>query len=400
MRNFLGVILLAFLLAPAEAAPTGPVSVFFDGKWTGEAFADKKTGQFSHCAASAGVRTKQGLELFVSVDRDYYWAVAFGSDHWTERPNERFAVRLRFDGGAWIDFDGFMIDDGLAAVAMPGDAVILGLFRQARRMDMQKGDLTESFSLTGTYRVMARLLECVEERLALEGPGSGPAPTSGGQPDGATDEPQIFTGTGILVSTEGHLVTNAHVVSECRDVAIRRPGDVPVPANVIVDDKINDLALLKAEIAAEEKDVGHLTAGRSPPAGEHIAVYGFPLAGALSSTGNIVEGNITAAAGVGDDINHFQISAPIQPGNSGGPLLDFGGGIVGIVNAKLNELAWASQTGSLPQNVNFAIKGNVLANFLEAHSVPYLSEPRAADISLVAITEKAKKFTVLVVCAQ
>jgi S1-C subfamily serine protease len=399
MRILLAAILLGVLSVPVEAAaPAGAVSVFFEGKWTGEAFADEKTGQFTHCAASGGAQ--KGIELFVSVDRDYYWAVAFGSDHWKEKPDERFPVRLRFDGGAWIDFNGVMIEDGLATVVMPGDAVILGLFRQARRMDMQKGELTASFSLAGTYRVMARLLDCVDQRLALEGPGSHAAPTSGGPSGGSAAEPEIFTGTGIIVSTKGHLITNAHVVSECKDVAIRRSGDVPVPADVIVDDKTNDLALLKAEIAAEEKDIGHLTAGRSPPAGEHIAVYGFPLAGALSSTGNIVEGNITAAAGVGDDINHFQISAPIQPGNSGGPLLDFGGGIVGVVNAKLNELAWASQTGSLPQNVNFAIKGNVLANFLEAHSVPYLSEPRAADIGLVAIAERARQFTVLVVCWQ
>src|SRR4029079_10829288 len=91
-------------------------------------------------------------------------------------------------------------------------------------------------------------------------------------------------------------------------------------------------------------------------AGEAIAVYGFPLAGVLSSTGNVVSGNVTALTGLGDDVRYFQISAPIQPGNSGGPLMDYSGLVVGIVNAKLNDLAFAKTTGDLPQNVNFAIK--------------------------------------------
>jgi S1-C subfamily serine protease len=161
---------------------------------------------------------------------------------------------------------------------------------------------------------------------------------------------------------------------------------------------VNDLALIKSSIELKEDELGHLTSGRSAKAGEKVAVYGFPLAGALSSTGNIVEGNITSVAGLADDINHFQISAPIQPGNSGGPLLDFGGGVIGVVNAKMDDIAVANAIGTLPQNVNFAIKKSVLANFLETHDVPYVERPRGSDLSLVAIAEKAKKFTVLLVC--
>jgi S1-C subfamily serine protease len=90
--------------------------------------------------------------------------------------------------------------------------------------------------------------------------------------------------------------------------------------------------------------------------GEEIVVYGFPLAGLLASSGNVTTGNITALAGLGDDIRFLQISAPVQPGNSGGPVLDRNGNIVGIVVSKLDAIKTAIATQDIPQNVNFAIK--------------------------------------------
>ena len=117
-------------------------------------------------------------------------------------------------------------------------------------------------------------------------------------------------------------------------------------------DTANDLALVVAEGNIGAAAVAAFRTGVPVRAGESIAAYGFPLAGTLSSSGNIVSGNITAVTGVADDVRYFQISAPVQAGNSGGPLLDFSGSVVGIVNAKLNELAWARRTGDIPQNVN------------------------------------------------
>jgi S1-C subfamily serine protease len=121
--------------------------------------------------------------------------------------------------------------------------------------------------------------------------------------------------------------------------------------------------------------------------------------GVLSTGGNIVEGNIAAVSGFGNDTSHFQITAPIQPGNSGGPLLDFSGAVVGVTDSGLDELRIAAAIGSLPQNINFAIKATVLANFLEAQSVAYrVAEPRAPALDLVGVAAAAKKFTVLVSC--
>jgi S1-C subfamily serine protease len=129
-------------------------------------------------------------------------------------------------------------------------------------------------------------------------------------------------------------------------------------------------------------------------------VYGFPLTGALAAGGNFTTGNVTALAGLADDSRFLQISAPVQPGNSGGPLLDRNGTVVGIVVAKLNALEIASATGDIPQNVNFAIKASVAAAFLDAQSVAHAENAGVGALSTPDIAERAKSFTVQVVCVR
>jgi hypothetical protein len=98
-------------------------------------------------------------------------------------------------------------------------------------------------------------------------------------------------------------------------------------------------------------------------------------------------------------MTRFQISAPVQPGNSGGPLLDFAGAIVGVVNAKLDDATVLKAVGAVPQNVNFAIKGTVLQTFLTAHNVGYKTiATGTSPMDLVGVAAAAKKFTVLVSC--
>lgn len=110
-------------------------------------------------------------------------------------------------------------------------------------------------------------------------------------------------------------------------------------------------------------------------------------------------GNVTATAGLGDDTSQLQMSVPIQPGNSGGPLVDQYGNVVGIIVAKLNALKMASITSDVAQNVNFAIKTTTALSFLEANGIetPVASkggEPMDGE----TIAEKAKTFTLRVNC--
>jgi hypothetical protein len=145
-------------------------------------------------------------------------------------------------------------------------------------------------------------------------------------------------------------------------------------------------------------DVATFRAGPAVRPGEGVAIYGFPLVGALSLTGNIVSGNVTSLSGLSDDVRYLQISAPVQPGNSGGPLLDESGLVIGVVTSRINDAVVAQTTGAIPQNVNFAIKGSVASSFLEVHSIPLETAPKGATKTLPDIGEAATKFTVLVTC--
>jgi len=193
------------------------------------------------------------------------------------------------------------------------------------------------------------------------------------------------------------VLTNHHVVEKCGTITVSRTGDIAQPATVLRKDVINDLAVIKIDSSPAPDEIARFRA-RSLRAGETIATYGFPLTGMLSASGNIVSGNVSSLAGVADDVRLLQISAPVQPGNSGGPLLDMQGAVAGIVSGKLNDLAAAEASGSLPQNVNFSIKANVGMNFLDAHSIPYETSIDAAVLDLPAIADKAKKFTVFIAC--
>jgi S1-C subfamily serine protease len=119
----------------------------------------------------------------------------------------------------------------------------------------------------------------------------------------------------------------------------------------------------------------------------------------LSTSGNFTLGNITALTGMGDDSRFMQVSAPVQSGNSGGPLLDQNGNLVGVVTAKLNALKVALKDGDLPQNVNFAVKSAILATFLDSNRVSFqagTTAPKPLDPADIA--DQAKAISGFVVC--
>ena len=202
------------------------------------------------------------------------------------------------------------------------------------------------------------------------------------------------SGTGFIVSKSGHVLTNAHVVSGCLRIEIRSGANTARPARIVAADVRNDLAVMETGIVPGA--VAQLRA--SAKLGEDIAVFGYPLAGLLTSSGNFTVGNVTASAGVLDDTRMLQISAAIQPGNSGGPVLDQAGNVIGVVVSKLDALRYAAIARDIPQNINFGIKSAVAINFLEANGIPF--ETRALDtpLSRPDLAESAKRFTVSIEC--
>ena len=146
----------------------------------------------------------------------------------------------------------------------------------------------------------------------------------------------------MFVTSEGHILTNAHVVKDCSEIRIGvGQGNFEV-GQLTAKDTTNDLALVK--VNAKLAHVGALRFGVR--LGENVEAFGYPLSQVLATSGNFTTGNVTALAGLGDDSRFFQISAPVQPGNSGGPLLDENGNLVGIVSSKLNFLSQIRAQGT------------------------------------------------------
>jgi S1-C subfamily serine protease len=118
----------------------------------------------------------------------------------------------------------------------------------------------------------------------------------------------------------------------------------------------------------------------------------------LSRNGNFTLGNVTALAGIGDDTRYFQVSAPLQAGNSGGPLLDQSGNLIGVVTAKLDAVKLMAAIGDLPQNVNFAIKANVAQGFLDSNRIKYENGTAEAPLAAADLADQAKAMSVSIDC--
>ena len=198
-----------------------------------------------------------------------------------------------------------------------------------------------------------------------------------------------LTGSGFRVADQ-FVITNNHVVEGCLKLRVNGFSI----ANVQTRDASLDLALLS--VPGNHGPVGKIASTR-PQVGESITVSGFPLRGLLVGL-NVTSGTITGLTGIRNDTRYLQISAPVQQGNSGGPLMNSAGSIAGIVTSKLNAQKVASQSGDIPQNVNFAIKSAFVSAFLDTSGVQYQESSNSVPLNNVKVASDAKGFTVLVEC--
>lgn len=203
-----------------------------------------------------------------------------------------------------------------------------------------------------------------------------------------------LTGTGFFITENGYLITNNHVVEGSTQIRLATSGGL-LAAKIVKIDSINDLALLKAEGKFPALPV---MTSRAVKLGGSVATVGFPNIGLQGFAPKLAKGEIASLTGAADDARYFQISVPVQPGNSGGALVDERGNVVGVVSAKLNAAATLAATGSLPENVNYAVKSSFLLGFLE--SVPEiasaLKEPNTKEEKFEAVVKAAEQATVLV----
>lgn len=216
----------------------------------------------------------------------------------------------------------------------------------------------------------------------------GPAATASSTP------PRESSGSGFYVSREGHLITNDHVVRDCR--SLRTAGGEPL--TLVGRDARNDLALLRG---AAVNGVASIRVAPALAQGETVLTYGYPLRGVLSASGQLGAGMVTALSGLRENPLQIQIDVPIQTGNSGGPLMDERGQVAGVVVAKLDALRVARVTGDIPQNVNFAISAAPLQALLDAFGVNYARGAQAAvALPRQQLAELARGFTIAIVCTR
>lgn len=172
----------------------------------------------------------------------------------------------------------------------------------------------------------------------------------------------MSTGTGFAISATGHIVTNAHVIEGAVEVSVL-VGEAEYEASVLARDRANDLTILKIDAVTEPLKLADASEAKL---GDPVAVSGFPNPDIQGHNIKLTRGALSALSGVQDDLRFFQIDAAIQPGNSGSPLLDEKNRVIGIVSGKLNDAAIAVATGSIPQNVNYAVKVDYLLPLIKS----------------------------------
>ena len=254
-----------------------------------------------------------------------------------------------------------------------------------------QGDSEAINNRNGIVRHMTPSQIAEAQRLSRE---FKPRQKSGSDNSSTSPDNPTATGTGFFITDDGYLISNYHVVKDAAQVRLlTRTGTIP--AKVVQVDEANDLALLKADGRFAPLPI---TSSRTVKLGGTVATIGFPNIGLQGFAPKFARGEIASLSGAADDARYFQISVPVQPGNSGGALVDERGNVIGIVSAKLDASVALAASGALPENVNYAVKSSFLLGFLE--SVPEVSAklkaPVTADRKFEDVVQSAQDAAVLV----
>ncbi len=203
------------------------------------------------------------------------------------------------------------------------------------------------------------------------------------------------SGSGIILSSDGLVLTNHHVIAAGKTYTIMTADGKETPATLVAQDADLDVAVLRMQtkyVSNSFQSPPPLVSSSKAKSGEKVFTVGHPLAGILSVEPKYNEGTISALSGMQDDLHTMQISVPIQPGNSGGPLANARGEIIGIIVSTIDGGALLRQRDIMAQNINFAIKADPVREFLRANSIALPSYPSPTDP-----VEHVKSFAVKVI---
>jgi S1-C subfamily serine protease len=197
---------------------------------------------------------------------------------------------------------------------------------------------------------------------------------------------QVYSGTGFMFGSKDYVITNWHVIRGAKNIKVKFLNGEKINAEVILKDSKNDIAFLKLDrspkLPASSLKVGDSSNVRM---GDKVFTIGYPAHWVMGKNPKYTEGVVNALSGIKDDPTVFQISAQIQPGNSGGPIFDQSGNIIGIAQASLDPQLATESIGALPQNVNYAIKSTYIKKLF-----PMLPETLVSNRGIVVVPSEPK----------
>ena len=261
-------------------------------------------------------------------------------------------------------------------------ALMAASFRIGRAVPLR---IARGGALDALVEGLAREIDEAEAPPRSVAAAPAPAPTAP-----ATRERFYGNGSGFYVDGNATVMTNAHVVEDCDRLSVGTEL-----FTVLAASETYDLALLAPRLPREEaRFLGFATA----PArlNSDVTVAGFPLQDVLTGL-NITRGSVSAMEGL-DELTQMQISAPIQPGNSGGPIVDRFGNVVGIVVSKLNEETIRAQNGISPENINFGVRAGIGRLFAATHGVEVADGALSAEIAPEDLADLLREATVRIDC--
>ena len=196
----------------------------------------------------------------------------------------------------------------------------------------------------------------------------------------------VSSGSGFYITDTGHILTNEHVVEGCKKITLNNEGK-ETPAFLLASDSKNDLALLKTNVRPEDF---YKLSPQDAKLLDNVIIAGYPLGKRVSSAVKTAKGSITSLAGYGDDYSNFQTDAALNQGNSGGPIIDESGGVIGVAVANYGKKAGV-------ESFNFGIKSSVVRAFIEANNISYSSSSRK-ELSKAQLRELIINGTIYLEC--
>ena len=382
-RTILGGMASALLLSGSVLCNFGAqadVSYSKIGVWS---VAYLEMGNLNGCRAAAQFPDQTVFQMaHIQIGTDKGWIIFISNPRWNAWIGKRKELRLQLvtDWPTTKPWPYTFSISGDSKILSTTDASVefMNSVADASKVEIKddNGALWATVDMKDSAAAIRAIVNCVGEHPPPKGP--------------SAETETTISGTGFFVAPN-RVVTNNHVVSGCtKDIQVRYPDGRSYTATISGQDRNNDLVLLQTDM----DNLSTAAFEPEPRVGDQVATYGFPYSGVLSSSGNCTFRYVTSLSGIQDDTRFLQISVPVQPGNSGGALVDMSGSVVGVVVAQLNAVA-----KSIPQNVNFAIQPSFVMNFLSVKGAPpKYSSSTGTRKPPQEVCEIAKKFTIQIYC--